>query len=247
MSLGVFIFCIVVGVLCGTTGVGGIVLPPAFMYWEGMETHSAMAITLSSFMVPSLFAIATFRKRGWFDWKASLPLAVGGFVGGIPGGSLNAYVPGKWLVCLLACIIIFAGVAAVRPQKEEGGTRHAFWHQRRGLFCIGAFTGFMAGMTGAGGAVLSIPWMVAVGYSPMISMGAAMLMQVGIILTATVGNAMAGHMLWGALFWLTVALVLGFWIGMRIVMYLPVRTLRIIIGVLCVGLGFFLLFRNLLG
>ena len=180
--LAIAAVCFLVGFLGAVTGVGGVLIPVVLMFAGGQETHVAMGTALASFFPLSLFSAFIYARMGWYTPGKALIFLLGGIVGGIVGGRLNAYVPGPPLVCLLACIIIFAGGAALRPRRQGRGS--AFWLSSRGLFSMGVVTGLTAGLTGAGGPVLSIPWMVAVGYTPFYAVGSSMFMQLGTILSA---------------------------------------------------------------
>ena len=145
---------------------------------------------------------------------------------------------------LLACVIIFAGLAALRPHRQGKGS--AFWLSGRGLFCIGLATGLTAGLTGAGGPVLSIPWMVAVGYTPFYAVGSSMFMQLGTILSGSWGNACSGFIDWKILPWVMLAELAGCLVGLQVAKRISSELARKAIGVLCTGLGVFLLLRQIL-
>ena len=99
-------------------------------------------------------------------------------------------------------------------------------------------------MTGAGGPVLSIPWMIVVGVSPMTAVGISMPYQVVTALFGTLGNMRAGHVDFSLLPLLCSLELLGFVGGLALARRTPTGMLRQIIGVLCCGLGLFLLLRQ---
>ena len=100
-------------------------------------------------------------------------------------------------------------------------------------------------MTGAGGPVLSIPWMIAAGVSPMTAVGLAMPYKVVTALFGTVGNIQGGHVDFELLPALCVFETAGFALGVALARRTPTATLRTLIGGICCLLGLLLLVREL--
>lgn len=236
--------CLLVGILVGLAGVGGILIPPALILLSGLEPHEAMGTALASFLPVGVAGTVLYRRLGHVDWAKAVPYMLGGLAA-LPGALLGAHVDASLLVLLLACIILFAGYCAMRPLKRGGGG--TFWQSGVGFFCIGAVTALLAGMTGAGGPVLSIPWMIAGGVSPMTAVGLAMPYQVVTALFGTLGNIGDGYVNWGLLPPLCGLEMAGFVVGLALAKRTPTGVLRIVIGGLCCVLGLFLLARELVG
>ncbi len=230
-----------VGLLVGLTGVGGILIPPALILLSGLEPHEAMGTALASFLPLGLAGTFMYRRLGHVDWSQAVPYMLGGLAA-LPGAMINARINASPLVVLLASIILFAGVCVLRPPRAGGST---FWQGRAGFFFIGAATAFLAGMTGAGGPVLSIPWMIAAGVSPMTAVGLAMPYQVVTALFGTVGNIQGGHVDFELLPALCVFETAGFALGVALARRTPTATLRTLIGGICCLLGLLLLVREL--
>ena len=57
-----------VGALIGATGVGGVLLIPAIMFFGGLGTHEAMATALFSFLFAGIVATASYQRYGTLDW-----------------------------------------------------------------------------------------------------------------------------------------------------------------------------------
>ena len=240
MIVVLYAICLLVGFLVGITGVGGILIPPALILFSGQEAHMAMGTALASFLPVGLVGTIMYRRMGHVDWHMALPYMLGSLAAW-PGALLNAWLPAGPLVALLACIIIFAGLCALRPPRPGSGS--VFWQSRRGFFCIGAVTGLMAGLTGAGGPVLSIPWMILAGVSPITAVGLAMPYQVTTALFGTIGNMSDGHVDFGILPYICGMALVGLFVGGAVAKRIPTALLRKLIGCLCCGLGIFLLLR----
>ena len=139
---------LLVGGLIGTVGVGGILLIPALSGLGGLTTHAAMATSLFSFIFTGLLGTWLYCKHGSIHWGITIPVCIGGLVGGYPGALANAIAPAWILNLILGCIIIFAGIYALFPAK--GGTityRPGDGRQRLQLLLIGATVGFGSGLT----------------------------------------------------------------------------------------------------
>ena len=230
-----------VGLLVGLTGVGGILIPPALILLSGLEPHEAMGTALASFLPLGLVGTFMYRRLGHVDWSQAVPYMLGGLAA-LPGAMVNARINASPLVMLLASIILFAGLCVLRPPRAVGST---FWQGRAGFFFIGAATAFLAGMTGAGGPVLSIPWMIAAGVSPLTAVGLAMPYQVVTAMFGTVGNIQGGHVDFELLPALCAFETAGFALGVALARRTPTATLRTLIGGICCLLGLLLLAREL--
>lgn len=240
------VVCLVVGLIVGCTGVGGILVPPALVLWSGYETHMAMGTTLASFMAVAVAGIYMYgcRMRS-FAVREAVPFALGGLAGAAPGGLVASCLPGSPLIVMLALVVLFSGVGVFRPAGQ--GKKAPFWHTFGGLFLIGATTGLMAGLTGAGGPVLSIPWMILVGFNPLTAIGLAQPYQLATAVSGAVGCAVNGNVDWGALPLMGLFQVGGFVLGALIARRMPLQHLRRGIGAICCLLGIFLLFREFWG
>ncbi len=245
MLIPILLVCLLVGVLVGATGIGGILMPPALMLLGGVEAHQAMGTALASFLPLALVGIYRYAvQTKVLSWPQALPLCAGGLAGTGPGALLGAQVQSEYLVALLALLIIFCGVGAFRPPSASG--HYAFWHTGRGIFLIGLVTGVLAGLTGAGGPVLTIPFMIVVGFAPLSAVALSFAYQVATSLSGTVGNALVGNILWALLLKVCLANITGTLLGLLIARHLPQLVLRRCIGALCCALGLFLILRTIL-
>ena len=204
----VLLVCLLVGFLVGLAGVGGILVPPVLILMSGLEPHTAMGTALASFIGTGFVGTWLYHRNGHYRFIEAVPFALGSFVCAAPGALVNARIDAGPLVMILAVIIIFAGACTLRPPKP-GRKGSPFWLGWKGRAVIGGATGFMAGLTGAGGPVASIPWMVLVGYSPIHAVALSMPYQIATSFSGSVGNMMGGHVDWLLLPALCAVLLLG--------------------------------------
>lgn len=187
----VLLVCLLVSFLVGLAGVGGILVPPVLILMSGLEPHTAMGTALASFIGTGFVGTWLYHKNGHYRFMEAVPFALGSFVCVAPGALVNARIDAGPLVMILAGIIVFAGACTLRPPKP-GRKGSPFWLGWKGRAVIGGATGFMAGLTGAGGPVASIPWMVLVGYSPIHAVALSMPYQIATSFSGSVGNMMGG-------------------------------------------------------
>lgn len=154
--------CLIVGVLVGLAGVGGILVPPALILLSGLEPHEAMGTALASFFPVALAGTWLYGRLGQVPRRTALPYMLGGLAA-LPGPCWALLCrPGRWWRCWPALFCLPGCAPCARPVPAAAasfGKADAAW------CAIGAVTGLLAGMTGAGGPVLSIPWMIVVGVS----------------------------------------------------------------------------------
>jgi uncharacterized membrane protein YfcA len=233
----------IVGILCGLTGVGGVLIPPAIALLSDTPPHIAMGTALASFLplgVIGTIIHCRLRHRDWNrEWAVFFML--GGLMA-LPGALAGAHIHAAPLVILLASLVIFAGICTLRP--PQAGSTDSIWQSRMGFFWIGAITSVLAGLTGAGGPVLTIPWMIVAGISPLTAVGYAMPYQVVTAASGTLGNYMSGHLDFALLIPLAALEATGFLLGIHFARRTPTMLLRKIIGFFCCALGLFLICRQ---
>lgn len=60
---------LVIGVLIGTSGVGGVLLIPVLTYCAGLSVHDAMGTALFSFLFTGAIATVTYQRHGSINWR----------------------------------------------------------------------------------------------------------------------------------------------------------------------------------
>ena len=91
---------------------------------------------------------------------------------------------------------------------------------------IGGLSGFVSALVGAGGAVVVIPLMLAMGAPALLAIGLSQAIQFVIAVTATIGNLSVGQIDFTTGGVIAVALVIGIMIGTRVAHSLHIDTLR---------------------
>lgn len=235
-----------VGLLIGTVGIGGILLIPAITAFTGMDTRQAMATALFSFIFTALIGTYLFHRRNSIDWLIAIPICIGAVLFGYLGALANSALSVQWLNIALSLVIIFAGGYVLLP----GRNAKPFTFDRRSrshvalLFGIGGSVGFVSGLTGVGGPVLSVPIMVVLGFQPLTAIATGQVIQVAAAGSGTIGNLVHGVIDFKAASWLTVVQLGGLIIGVRFAHSFRSNQLRRMLAVVCLLVGGFLFARG---
>jgi uncharacterized membrane protein YfcA len=244
LALG--LIALLVGTLIGSVGVGGILLIPALAALGGLTTQVSMSTALFSFIFTGVLGTWMYQRRGSIDWGITVPVCLGAVFFGYLGALANSLANAALLNFILSLIIIFAGVYTFLP----GGRLSTFNLGGRSpgrifvLLCIGAVVGFGSGLTGVGGPVLSVPFMVVLGFAPLTAIATSQVIQIVAALSGTIGNLAYGSIDFFVAGWVTVLELLGVMIGVRIAHSSNTRQLRILVAVVCVVVGGVILVRS---
>jgi uncharacterized membrane protein YfcA len=215
---------VVVGVLIGSTGVGGVLLVPFLLYGLGFSVQVAVAVALWSYLWSGLVAVALYGRRGSIPWRDAGWLCLAAVPGAYLGAQAMAIVPGIVLQGLIAGVLIIGGIQAIRTRSE--GVAEARQLGRSTLVALGAITGFASALLGAGGAFVLVPLLVALGEPVLLAVGLGQAIQIPISAVASATNLWAGRIDLVAGSVLAVALSLGIVFGTPLAHGLSQRALR---------------------
>lgn len=227
-----------IGALIGATGVGGVLLIPALMFFGGLGTHEAMATALFSFFFTGILATYSYQRYGSIDWGITLPVLIGSFISSYGGAYAGSLAAARQLNILLAAIIIFSSLYSMLPAR---GICLAERLTRRGstilLLGIGVFTGFLCGMTGAGGGIVSVPAMLIFGYGALPCIATSQVLQSIVSVSGSASNMASGFVVFSIVWWVTVCELAGIVLGVRIAHRAPVAVLKKAVTLFCMAIG----------
>lgn len=242
MTIFLAVSFVVVGFLCGATSIGGILLIPAVEYGTGMPLPMASGTALCSFFFTAAVGTWLHYRRGNLKRELVLPQCAGALIFSFFGALTKHVVGAVALNAILAALIIVSGLAALRPARPVRSMESAQERFRYLLF-VGAFVGFMAGLTGMGGPVLSVPMMIVMGFSPMATVAAAQPFQMFACFSGSVGNMILDQIDWPVVLFSVLLQSAGVWAGIRAARSMNTALLKTSIAFLCVFTGVFMLFR----
>jgi uncharacterized membrane protein YfcA len=252
----------ITGFLAGLLGVGGGAMLVPFMTmlmsFKGMpEQHvvkMAIATSLATICFTSVSSVRAHHQRGAVRWPLVRLLAPGIMLGALVGAQIAKMLPSKVLALLFAVFIGFSATQMFGDRKPRP-TRQL--PQGVGLFAAGGLIGGLSSLVGAGGAFISVPFMVACNLPIINAVATSAALGFPIALAGTVGYIVAGWPLQGmpsgtlgflylpALLTLAAASVVAAPLGARAAHRLNVQQLRRVFACLLFGLAAYMLYKGL--
>lgn len=181
------------GVLAGMLGIGGGMILVPFMivvfnhqqFDQAIIVHMAIATGMATILFTSLSAIRAHHQHGTIDWKLVIALSPGIIAGGLIGGSeLFDAFPTSWLSLFFAIFIVYTSIQMFINKKPQPGRQLP---DKLGLFSFGAFTGALSSLLGAGGAFVTVPFMIWCNVKPHVAMASASGLGFPIAVATTIG------------------------------------------------------------
>lgn len=230
-----------VGVLIGCIGIGGVLLVPALIYLGGIDIHVAIASCMVSYMFSGAVGAIAYARAGSIRWKPGLALVAGAMPGAFAGAWAVTLVPDRSLELLIAGLVLFAGVNALRGPPGDAGRRRQ--PGTPALLLIGAVTGVGSAMSGTGGPLVLVPILVWLGLPVLTAVGLSQLIQLPLATLATAGNLRYGEVDLALGLGIAVLLMAGVAVGARIAHRLSAAHLRLTVAWSLVLVGLFVLAR----
>ncbi len=181
------------GFLAGLLGIGGGMILVPFMilvfnhlgFNQSVIVHMAIATGMATILFTTSSAIWAHHKHGSIDWKLVAALSPGMIVGGLVGGSeLFEALKTAWLSLFFAIFIVYTSIQMLLNKKPKGGRDLP---GPVGLFSFGAFAGGLASLVGAGGAFITVPFMLWCNVKPHTAMASSSGLGLPIAAAATLG------------------------------------------------------------
>jgi uncharacterized membrane protein YfcA len=187
----------VVGFLAGLLGIGGgmVMVPMLVLVFSaaGLPAehlmHFALATAMATIVFTSLSSVHAHHRHGSVDWGAARAIAPGIMAGSL-GAALGAgFIPTRPLAVCFTALMFYAAAQMYMEFKPEPDRRlpGAAW-----LFAAGAVIGAISSVLAAGGAFLSIPYLVRRNVPVRRAIGTAAAIGFPIALAGTVGYVLHG-------------------------------------------------------
>lgn len=228
---------LVIGTMIGSTGIGGFLIIPAFVMWLGLPVRQAVGTALVLGAASGVLGVWMFSRRGTLDWRVAWPLVASASACAVLGGWVSRYLPVPLIIALLGAVVTAGSAASYARALGRFSARHQVTAQSQTpvVLAIGAFSGLVSGITGAGGPVASIPLMVACGFAPLLSNGVGTVLQLGAGIAGSTVYGSQGLISAHALAWSLPFQLAGMWFGIGVAHRLdPLLATRVVavIGVL---------------
>ena len=186
-----------VGFLAGLLGIGGgMTLVPilaamfaAQQFAPGHTVHLALGTGMASVMFTSTASVRMHHRLGGVDWTLVRRLGPAMVVGTLVSTALSGWVPQRALALSFA-VIVYAGATQIllgrkpAPGRTPPGTP--------ALVAIGLAIGVVCGLVSAGGAFLTVPFMLFCGLAMTTAIGTGAALGVPVAIIGTVGFVFSG-------------------------------------------------------
>jgi uncharacterized protein len=186
-----------VGLLSGLLGIGGgMTLVPilaalfgAQALGPGREVHLALGTAMASGVVTAAASVRAHHVRGAVDWRIAMQLAPG-----MALGSMSSSVASGWIaqrdLALAFALIVYAGATQMLLGRS---TQAAVALPGRAVtLLVGLAIGVICGLVSAGGAFLTVPWMLYCGVPMLTAIGTGAAIAVPVLLVGTIGYVASG-------------------------------------------------------
>lgn len=175
-----------VGLFIGWCGVAGFLLPILFTGACGLPVTESLLLSFLCFAVSGAIGSFNYHRRGELPLRPALTLSAGSLAGGLLGAALGGLLEPETVKVVLYIVVLLSGIAIavreLRPQK--GPDPGSAFPRPLPLLALGFATALLCALSGAGGPVLVMPLLVAMGVPAKMAVGAALLDSVFIALPA---------------------------------------------------------------
>ena len=217
MTLAVVIAAnLLVGLLIGISGIAGFLLPMIYLGVLRFSPENALALSFTAFLVSGLMGAAAHYKAGTLSVANAWPTAVACLAGSIIGVGIGNFVPEYYLKLLLYLTVLLSGLSLTRQPKGQNKTGRPANIGR--LWPVFIPIGAVCALTGSGGPILIIPFLVAMGVPLQAAIATGIFDSIFIALPA-VGGYLARSTLEHLVLLVVVVCacqVAGTWMGTRI-------------------------------
>jgi uncharacterized protein len=244
----------VVGFLAGLLGIGGgmVMVPMLFFVFtakgfaHGHLMHFALGTALATVTFTSLSSVRAHHRHGGVDWRVARAMAPGIVAGSLIAALVAGFVPTRPLAVFFTGFMFYASAQMFfesKPAPTRGLPGAA------GLFSVGAGIGAISSILAAGGAFLSIPFLIRCNVPLRRAIGTAAANGFPIAVAGTIGYIAHGLSVpelpagsFGFVYLPALALVVAASIplaplGARLAHRLPVRRLRVVFALMLLALA----------
>src|SRR4051812_18342805 len=241
-----------VGILVGTTGIGGgSLMTPILILVFGFKPTTAIGTDLA-------YGAVTKTVGGWRHWKqktvdfglstwmafGSVPAAIGGvYVLHILEDSLGDGFDDTILIAVAGALLLTGIVILARLLLPSGelNERHSVPLERRhkiAAVALGASVGFVLGITSAGsGSLIAVGLIMLFRLTPQRVVGTDVFHAAVLLWAAAIAHIVAGNVDFALAGTILIGSIPGVWIGSGLTMRLPVGVMRATLAIVLIGAG----------
>jgi len=246
---------LVVGLLSGVFGVGGSsIATPLLRVFLGTSPLIALASPLPVTLPVALSGTMAYRRHRLISRRVVAWTAAGGMPAVILGSVLTRWVPGHWLMLLVAAAMLLAGWQILRSSAPLGTgapsqSGAAVWQDPpvAVLLAVAVVAGLLSGLLAIGGGLFLIPAFILLLGADVREAAATSLACVAFLaVPGTVTHALLGHIDWWLSLQLALAVIPATYLGARLSLRLTQIRLRRSFGVFLLAFAVYFFIRELL-
>ena len=186
-----------VGFLAGLLGIGGgMTLVPVLAamftaqhFAPGHTVQLALGTGMASIVFTSSASVRTHHRLGGVDWLLVRRLGPAMVIGTLLATALSGWVPQRALALVFA-VVVYAGATQILFGKKPAAGRTL--PGTPALVAIGLAIGVVAGLVSAGGAFMTVPFMLFCGVAMTTAIGTGAALGVPVAIVGTLGYMFSG-------------------------------------------------------
>jgi len=244
----------VVGLLSGVFGVGGSsIATPLLRVFLGTSPLIALASPLPVTLPVALSGTIAYQRHRLISRRVVAWTAAGGMPAVILGSVLTRWVPGHWLMLLVAAAMVLAGWQILRSSASPGTgapsqSGAAVWQDPpvAVLLAVAVVAGLLSGLLAIGGGLFLIPAFILLLGADVREAAATSLACVAFLaVPGTVTHALLGHIDSWLSLQLGLTAIPATYLGARLSLRLTQRRLRFLFGVFLLAFAVYFFVREL--
>lgn len=207
------------GVVAGffnTVAGGGSLLTMPVLIFIGLPSAIANGTNRIALFFQNIIAVTNFKRKGYFDWKLSISLAIPAVLGSIIGANIAIALPDMIFKTILAIVMLIVVVVMIwNPQKSINDAKNLS-EKKRNIISIGLFffVGIYGGLIQAGVGIIIIAVLTILTGFPLAKINSIKVFVVGIyILSSLIVFIISGKVNWLYGFCLAIGNGFGAYLG----------------------------------
>ncbi len=157
-----FVLTLIFSTLFSMGGVGSAIALVTIFPMAGMPLNLTKALGLFINAISTMSASFMNVLRHKLDFKFAIPLVFSIMISTPAGAYLSQYVAEYWIKWLLIAFLLISATLLLKPKKEAKAHFIKIWI----LYFIGGSVGIISGLLGVGGGSLIIPLLILLGFEP---------------------------------------------------------------------------------
>lgn len=161
-----------------------------------MNVPESLTLSFCAFLISGILGSLNYYKQKNLDVNLAFRLGAGSFIGASVGVALNSFIPEEKVKILLYVVVLLSGISILlrkektTDKKDERPTKgNLLEHNLTALLLLGAVTGAVCSLSGAGGPVLVMPLLVMFGVPVRTAVGVALFDSIFIAVPSIAGYA----------------------------------------------------------